>query len=439
MYNYSPPFIQNRPQMDLAIGERISQYESTGGVSNDKYQNVSKVTYDTVQNGVRNPDFATRMKNKESVTSAYSATYRKVLSRLPCTFTMSVPNGVKTYRNTFRYCGVLQGHPFTATAGTIPPGAKDLEEINYYLRQKILRKLEERDPQIDGLPYLTEWEKTKVLHREVFASMVNLMEDIFTIVKKKGFTKKGWSDLIVDVSGLWLAWRFAIKPTLGDVLVASENLAALNSQRVSRLGATLREPRVFVNPAVTTNAYSAFGSQSIVVCKKTVSSTTTYKQKYAVLLRARPVPLDQTYNVMLIEGLLRFVNTTTLKGIVSNLWEIIPFSWFIAYLTQVDKLWAHDVIVLEDVLSCTLATTTTTTYTTRYSFELSSSAPLGTRLSNVFPGEYVCETTTYRREIVDLQNFAEFTDSPAWEPDLSPLRWSYILSVIAQLTHKRRN
>lgn len=379
--------------------------------------------------GFKNTNWRDRMARGQIVASGYVGTFVEYKAPIDAYYVIGFYSG-EVLQSRFTFKGLLGNPYYEGPVINVPPA--NVVECDYAVRQKLLKKIAERRPQIDALPYYTEWEKTRVLHKQMFEATVNVFDDILLLVKKKGLSLKAWRNLSTDIAGLWLAWRFAIKPTIKDLKVVSENLAAITIGRVESLKAGMSEPYQFRSPAIyrnDTRVIANLGSSYVRFCTQV---ETEYRVGYVALFEEK-INLDTAGNLWLVEEFSEMLNATTLKGVASNIWEIIPFSWLVDYFTHISNMWANDPIILQDVKLCTKTIRATTTYTTTATLVHTGNG----KIEENYCGEYVVKKSNVSREIVDLKLSPEFYEVPGLCIDLNPLRISYILSVIAQLTNKR--
>lgn len=183
----------------LALSKRVIQ---NGKSLANTFTYASKATFlKRYSIGVRNPNWKSRLARAQAVSSDYIATHREYHRAydMKCT-RVTYPNAPILSQQRAYYDGYHPGFPVPlANCPAVAVSSEVSVQTDNYLRQKLLRKLERRDPQIDGLPYIVEWEKTKVLHRDILQATFDCLQSVYELAKHKFLMPGEWKHLAADI------------------------------------------------------------------------------------------------------------------------------------------------------------------------------------------------------------------------------------------------
>jgi len=380
-------------------------------------------------NIINNPFWKDRIDNGEFVASPYSANYRfiNIFKVLEYSFQeFSKPYRVaNNFGGSFDYGGTSFSHP------TLP---SDMVSKAYALSTtSVLQRLSEDKPSIDGLPYYTERKKTAVLHREVTSSLITLITETVKILITRGGSTSNWKHLSKSIADLWLAWKFAIEPTLKDLEAAARRVAMeqypMNLHSVNGSASTFdfKVPTTISEESL--NVYSFTGLS----CKKEVTCHTEFSTRvkaFRNLSIIRNGAAASCYSAC--SALLDFLNGISIKGALSNAWEIIPFSWAIDYFFHVSNFWEYD----EEILMGVKGAVRTTKITSNFNINISVSQTPTSRKNWVLTPQSNGSTgvtyVSYIRELVDLSTAPDFLALPGFGIDAGYTQLSYLISVLVQ-------
>jgi len=390
--------------------------------------NTHFVTYSSrVCSKASNPGWRFRLSQGEFVAAPYTASYTEPGNRKDIEYTFyTIGQPVQ------RAVGVVSGDPALMTAGIVYPDTDTYAAIEQSARQKCIDKVMGYKPSIDSFPYVTEFKETVSLHRSIMDSYLGVFQSVIDLIRSRGFNAKAWRSLMADISGLWLAWSFAIKPTVADLTDLSQRLAEEQFPMFNHAlkgGASTSWNGPSSSSSWTSNCWH--DTYTIVTCDTSCSCEVKvfYKAYVGVNL------MDDGRQKLLWESAAAFfdaLHLSTTKGWISNLVEIIPFSWVAGYFFNIGDILSRDIEAMPTVNGCIKTTIYTTTYTSTLTAKNAISAPKS-HIVNCSPGNYASKHRVMVREIVDLSLSPEFFSVPTGGIDGNFKKLSYLISVLFQL------
>lgn len=316
-------------QKDVFLDDSVFSIDMDG---NKTRRNVDPMNYFHRRTGVGVANWKSKIKEGISATSAFTAErHERLVSQGSMRYTFS--NGRETFQT---YCGHICSPNPGHYSGSMSEEARSIAAI------KVRMKIDAESSSFSGPTFLGEL-------RESIHQMRHPAEAAFNLTvahvkhcdllrgkfRKRKITKKEYADAI---AGSWLEFSFGLAPLMSDISkIASASLTVFEDKRLVRLTGS-----GVVSDSVSSRGVGGDGVFSTV--SRYRNEVTTYTTKYTVgYQRNVQGATDSLRNVV-------NAGNFELSELIPTAWELIPWSFFIDYFSNIGKCISADLVSMANVV-----------------------------------------------------------------------------------------
>lgn len=279
--------------------------------------------------GDRVVNWKAKVRNGSDATSDFSSDRLRSVERHFGSYGLNVhssSNPTLKYRETYE--GFIS--PLTAVSHLSNP----YSTVDNKALAKIYKKIRAETARLNGIAFAGELHKTIKMLKHPYAAMAEMANRHMDLLskRKKGLTgpskyrRQAWYDV---VSSTWLETKFGLTPLVSDVKGIAEALSQAIHSPPRRTRVQARESSV--------NAQVLVGDPQVVpsgiaVYRRVDKRETEYTAQWTVGLVA-----TDTANSSGIERLKASLGFD-LENFVPALWEVLPWSWLIDYMSNIGEI-----------------------------------------------------------------------------------------------------